>query len=357
MPNLLAHQKSTHRPAPDAAAARDRHDRDAAGRVSLPETFLPTPEDIQREIAPVLVKQLSPELQQWGDRYGKVGHRNPYLWRWARQGVEITMLPCVAPDLRDFVCDTKVLGVILDVLLDDVADRNGDEDLLEALVRLPLGEDKPDLSRFPADVRTYAGFTIDVWREIHARARRLPRYAEFASLLRYDYLQLFNTMRYSHLLNRNPALLNLTEHDLYLPHNMHMMVSGTLDLMGSPDFDAAEIGHVREAVWLGQCMGRIGNLTTTWERELGEGDFTSGVYARALMHGDVTLDQLARCDREAIRAGILGGRHEDFFLDRWQDHRRALIAKRARVRSFDLGELVVGLQRLICIHLGSRGYK
>ena len=89
----------------------------------------------------------------------------------------------------------------------------------------------------------------------------------------------------------------------------------------------------------------------------GEGDFTSGVYARALMHGDVTLDQLGRCDREAIRAGILGGRHEDFFLDRWQDHRRALIAKRARVRSFDLGELVVGLQRLICIHLGSRGYK
>src|SRR5207253_9181569 len=128
----------------------------------LPETFVPSPEDIQREIGFVLTKQLSQSLQQWADRYAQVGHRNHYLWRWARQGVEVTMLPCVAPELRDHVCDTKVLGVILDVLLDDLADRHGDENMLEALLTLPLGS-VPDLARFPAEQRAYAQFTIEVW--------------------------------------------------------------------------------------------------------------------------------------------------------------------------------------------------
>lgn len=329
------------------------------GCLPTPDTFFPSSEDVQREIALAVTKPLSPVLEHWSFRYAQVGYRQEhyYLWRWARQGVEVTMLSSVAPKLRDEVCDTKVLGVMLDVLVDDVADRNGEAAVLESLLALPLRDELPDLHRFSEEEQAYAQLVLDLWREIHTRAGRYPRYQEFAAVLRYDYVQLFNTMRYSHLLNRNPALLNVVEHDLYLPHNMHMMVSATLDLMCSPSFDAAEIGRVREAAWLGQCMGRIGNLTTTWERELGEGDFTSGVYARALMQGDLTLRQLRQVDPDAIRAAIVGGQHEAHFLARWQEHRREILGKRPRVKSVDLHQLVLGLQRLICLHLGSRGYK
>jgi hypothetical protein len=331
--------------------------RAGAETAELAEAFFPSPEDVHREIAHVLTKQLSPALERWAEGYDRVGRRNHYLWQWARQGVEVTMLSCVPPALRDEVCDTKVLGVILDVLLDDVADQNGDDAFLEYLLTLPREGELHGLDQFAPELQAYARFTGEVWQEIHARARRYPCYAAYADLLRYDYQQLFNAMRYSHLLNRQPALLNLTEHDLYLPHNMHMMISATLDLMCSPDFDPAELGRLREAVWHGQCMGRIGNLTTTWERELGEGDYTSGVYARALAHGDVTLADLRSGDREQIRSAIRNGRHEDFFLRRWQEHRENLLARRAQVHSADVGVLVQGLQRLICLHLGSRGYK
>jgi hypothetical protein len=329
------------------------------GRFPVSQTFCPSPDDIQREIALALTKPLSPTLEHWSARYAQVGYRQNhyYLWRWARQGVEVTMLSSVSPKLRDEVCDTKVLGVMLDVLVDDVADRNGDEALLECLLNLPLRDDLPDLHRFSSAEQAYVQLVLELWQEIHTRARRYPRYQEFAAVLRYDYVQLFNTMRYSHLLNRNPALLNVVEHDLYLPHNMHMMVSATLDLMCSPLFDAAEIGHLREAAWLGQCMGRIGNLTTTWERELDEGDFTSGVYARALMQGDLTLRHLRNVDRQAIRAAIVNGQHEAHFLARWQEHRQAILAKSSQVKSVDLDQFVLGLQRLICLHLGSRGHK
>lgn len=319
--------------------------------------FHPTPELIQREITEVLQKKLSPEFQYWVGRYTEVGRRSAYLWGWCRQAVEITTLPCVAAELREELCDTKALGVMLDVFLDDVADHSGDSDLLDELLKLFSPNEQPDFSRFPRADQAYAVATAELWREIQRRARRYPRYEQYADLLRFDYLQLANVMRYSQLINSDPALMNLVEHDLYTPQNMHIMLCSTLDLMCSPAFDHDELGKLREVVWHAQCMGRIGNLTTTWQRELHENDFSSGVYARALMAGDVTLGQLDHGPRDAIAAAIQNGGHEAFFLERWQEHRRFLLSRRSDLQSVDVAAYLRGFQRLICIHLGSRGYK
>jgi hypothetical protein len=318
---------------------------------------LPTPERVLEEIAYVLKKTLSPALGHWVNEYNKVGHRSVYLWNWCHQGVLITTLPCVLPELVADVCDTKVLGVMLDVLLDDVADRKGDDELLARLTSFTLHGPRPDFADYPPQQRAYAELAVAVWEEIVARARRYPLFDEYAKVLDYDYAQLFNVMRYSHLANEHIELLNLAEHDLYTPHNMHMIISSTLDLMCSPSFDRLEWGKVRDAAWHAQCMGRIGNLTTTWERELGDADYSSGVYANALASGDLTIAQLKAGDHDQIKRAIVAGEHEVVFLKRWQDHRRYLLSRVPHIRSFDLRKLSVGLERLICLHLGSRGQK
>jgi hypothetical protein len=310
--------------------------------------------DVERELAQVRATHLSPLIVGLIERYREFGRRPAYLWQWCRYGVAITSLPCVADALRDDLCDTKVLSIVLDVLLDDLADQNGSEPLLEHLLALPLAA-RAEPPPLPPEQRAYARFTAEVWDEVWARAERYPCFEVYAALLRYDYLQLFNTMRYAHLLNRNPALLNGLEHDLYLPPNMHMMISATLDLMCSPRFHADELGRLREVVWHAQCMGWIGNLCTTWERELAEGDYTSGVYARAVSLGDLTPADLREGDRGHIRAAIRHGQHEAHFLRRWYAHREAMLAQRPRLRSFDVAELVEGLDRLLCSQLGSRG--
>jgi hypothetical protein len=320
-------------------------------------SLLPTKEELDREIAHVLNKQLSADLQQWVDGYSQVGKRNHYLWKWCRQGVEVTALSSIDPELYDHVCDTKVLGVVLTVLLDDMADRKGDGELLEQLLTLPFDERRGALRRASNEDRAYAEFAIDVWEGIKQRVRRYPRYREFTSQWRFDYMQLFNAMRYSHLINEEPALLNLTEHDLYTPHNMHIIISSTTDLMCSTRFDRQELGVLREALWSAQCMGRIGNLVTTWERELGEGDYSSGVYARALGRGDVTLAQLRANDQPAIAAAIRNGGNEEYFLERWAQHRQRIVDLAPRIRTVDLQSLARGYERLIRLHLGSRGYK
>jgi hypothetical protein len=319
--------------------------------------LLPAQAEIESEIAHVISKRLNPELAQWVEGYSRVGKRSMYLWKWCRQGVEVTTLSCVAPELYDYACDTKVLGVVLDVLLDDIADRKGDAALLEQLLSLPFDGASPRLSQVAAEDREYAEFTIEVWEEIKRRTRTLPLFNKFAKAWRYDYLQLFNAMRYSHMVNEEIALMNMAEHDLYSPHNMHIMVSATVDLMCSPEFHRNDWGPLREAVWNAQSMGRTGNLVTTWERELPDGDYTSGVYARAFAAGDVSLDLLLSRDFEAIGTAIRAGGHEDFFLGRWAEFRQRIIDLTPRVGSVDLSALLTGYRRLICLHLGSRGYK
>ncbi len=319
--------------------------------------FLVTEERIVQEVELLQAKNLSQVLAAWVADYAQVGSRERYLWTWCQQGVQVTTLPGVAPDTYDELCDTKVLGVMLDVLLDDVADQKGDVELLGQMLRIPFSDQPLDWQRFTHEECDYAAFAEVVWNEVQLRVERFPRYDVFQDVLRYDYGQLLNTMRYAHLLNRFPSMLNLAEHDLYLPHNMHMMISATMDLMCSPGFDFDELGRLREAIWHAQYMGRIGNLVTTWERELLEGDFTSGVFAHAVIHGDLTLEQLENGDRDVIARAIRQGQHEEYFLRQWQGHRRRLIDLQVSLRSVDLKPFVHGIERLFCLHMASRGLK
>jgi transketolase C-terminal domain/subunit len=315
------------------------------------------PARLQAAIDRVRQRTLPAELAYWVQEYGKVGHRHPFLWNWCLEGVTLTTLPCVDPELHESVCATKLLGVMLDVLLDDVADQSGPADYLEQVLKVPFAAQPPDFTSFSPEQQAYADTVRRVWGTIVARAEAYPRYAEFSELWCFDYLQLLNAMRYSHLINRDPRLLNLVEHDLYLPHNMHMMISSTLDLMCSRGFDRAELGRVREVVWHAQCMGRIGNLITTWERELGDRDFTSGVYAFAVREGLLTPQDLMDGDKETLRQAIASHDCEAFFLGRWRAHRDQIVALASSIRSVDIPKLVAGLERLVELHLGSRGLK
>ncbi len=271
-------------------------------------------------------------------------------------GVALTTLPCVAGPLVDHVCDTKLLSIVLCVLLDDVADERGESSLLEALLE-PTGwsGSRGPRRRLSAAARRHAEVTRALWTEYLARTASYPCYQTFEPVLRYDLLQFFNTMRYSHLVNGRPYLLNMVEHDLYTSHNMMMVSFATLDLMCSPGFPLAEVGALREVMWHAQCMGRIGNLLSTWRRELAKGDFTSGLFARALMEGDVTLEDLERGEFAEVEKVICHRGHESHFYQKWLEHRQRCHACAERVRSLDLRKVLEGHDRFFVMHLGSQG--
>lgn len=313
-------------------------------------------EALQRERMLILAQPLSPTVLRWVADYSRVGRRPMYLWQWCQRGVELTTLPCVMPELRQDACDSKVLSIMINVLLDDVADGHGSEVLLEELLQITRGQ-RPDFSRLSSEEQSYAELTLAVWDEYWARVAEYPNFQTYRELLQYDLSQLFNTIRYSSLLNRNPHLLNMVEHDLYSPHSMMQMSFATVDLGCTGSFPWDGLGKLREAVWHAQCMGRIGNLVTTWQREIPSRDFTSGVFAHAVTAGNLTVGELLHAEPQMIEAAIQRGGHEDHFLKEWKYHLRCLNALRHRFSAFDLGHVIQGLKQLLVTELASRGLK
>jgi transketolase C-terminal domain/subunit len=312
-------------------------------------------EVLQREQDLVKAHQLSPAVEEWYSVYSQVGERQRFLFQWCAQGAELTTLSCVVPGLFQHVNDTKLLTMILCVLLDDVADLRGPQAFLELLLRIVGGHLQPDLSECSAEERTYAQVTMRLTEIWFARMREYPCFEMFENLQRYDQIQYFNALRYSHLLNRNPWLMNPVEHDLYFPHGMDMMSYATTDLMCSPGFPIEELGRLREAVWHLQCMGQVGNLLATWRREIRQHDFASGVFARAIIEGDLSIDQLRPENFGAIEAAIVEGGHERYYFGRWKYHRECFLEKARYVHGLDLKKLLEGSDRLFLMHLGNRG--
>jgi hypothetical protein len=128
-----------------------------------------------------------------------------------------------------------------------------------------------------------------------------------------------------------------------------------LDLMCSPGFPKADVGALRETMWHAQCMGRIGNLLSTWRRELVDRDFTSGVFAHAMTEGDLSLDELEHGDSTRLEKTIRARGHESYFFRKWLEHRERSHASAQRVRSLDLKSVLDGHDRFFAMHLGSQG--
>lgn len=307
----------------------------------------------QRQIAD---KRFSDELAPWIAAYETIGQRGGYIWKWCLHGVELITLSSVTENLRADACDTKVLAGLFNVLVDDVADQRGNGDLLNVLRKMVHCGDV-SFDAFAADDRRYGELTRRVWQEIWRRAKRYPCYDRYAGLLEFDLAQLFNTVHYSHLVNSNPYILNVVEHDDYSPQGMGLLSFAMIDLMCSPRFIAGELGKLREAMWHAQWMARIGNLITTWHREVADRDYSSGVFAHAVARHDLTIDQLVAGDRDQITAAIEHGGHEAYFLRRWKKHRAHVQRSLDEVRSVDLRAMVRGLERLLRTELVSRGQK
>lgn len=304
----------------------------------------------------VLSTALTPDEERWFNEYRMLGTRGKYLWQWSQVGADLTMLPSVNSALRSHVTETKVLSITLCVILDDIADHGGDPDWLSFLGRTVLGQEVGD---FPGGTNEQAR-TLSVVRQLaeeyRDRVKSYPRAAEFADLLAYDHRQYLNALEFSLLSSHDLFSLNSTEQGVYLPHGMHMMSFGMLDMMCSSGLAIGDVGPLRSVLWHLQAMGGLANQLSTWRRELKEGDFTSQIFSLALEHGDIGLDDLQRIDSGRIRAGIERGRHEAVLLQFWQDHYRRCERKSRHIRTVDVGFLLRNHEEFLRLHLDSRGY-
>ena len=314
-----------------------------------------TPERIKSEIEEVRKIELPLELQKWIKEYKKVGERDDYIWKWAYLGWQIFTFSYVDEKYRKSVIKIKMHSTMINVLVDDLADTMQKEEILIEALNIISNSKKKLLSSYDKNDRNYLYLIEKVWNLINKNIRQYPMYKDFEDIFKYDYSQFLNTMRYSYLINKNPALINLIEHELYSPHNMQMIIGSTIDLMCSPKFNFKNIGAFREISWNMQQMGRIGNLLNTWENEIYDNDFTSGVFAYALDKNIINAKDLEKKGNiKKIIKKITTSEAEKYYLKKWECCYNKIYNSDRKIKYINVEKILKGSKLFLIMHLTSR---
>lgn len=307
-----------------------------------------------------LPEQTLPLVEAYDD---VVGDRDRFLWKWAHHLFPEFALSCVAPEHAAGARDAKLLGLLFVSVLDDVAEKHHDWATFDEAAKLPFDHRTANADRGGVD-REVLAFASDVWSRFSAHLEAGPRADELADVVQYDLKQVVNAMEYSYLANQNLDAITVSEVEAYDSHNMLLFGFADVDLTRSPSFDRAELSTLRRVVERAQRMVRIGNWVTTWEREVAEGDFTSGIVAHALEEGVVSADELRACRAD-------GGDHrvaatvrrihehdvEDVFLRQWSRELDAAREFESACESVDVGSYLDGIETVMEYHLATRGLK
>ena len=315
-----------------------------------------TPKRIKAENEAVLKTKLPLEIQKWVREYEKIGERDIFLWKWMYKAVQLITSPTISKKYQKSLLGVKTLIIMFVTLLDDIADKTRKKILLDELLKTPLEQADIKFNRLNQNEKKYLNTARTLWNYIKKTIKKYPRYKEFKNVFEYDITQVINEMRYAYLVNESPHLINHIEYRIYLAYNMQSFVSYTVDLMCSPSFNIRNLRLLREIIWWIQKMAKLGNWISTWERELKEKDFTSGVFAYAVDTGALTADELMQGDTSKIIQKIKSVKAEETLLKEWEQCYWEVEKLSKKIRMIDIKEILAGSEKFLFLHLISRRY-
>ncbi len=317
-----------------------------------------TPERIKREIRAVQDVKLPPELQKWVKEYEKVGDRNEFLWKWIFRGTKIFTAERGERKYLEDLLNVKLLLFILDTFLDDIADKYKNKKLLNEVLKFSFDSSYIEFNKLNSKEKKEGAFVVNIWSQIKKITKTFPRFNEFKEIFEYDVFQLVNALKYSYLVHKNNYLYNSNEAWAYLPHSMQVITNITLELMCSLTFDAKELGGLRRVSWHAQRMSRIGNWVSTWEREIYERDYTSGVFIYAVESRVIHFKDLFSKGVEASTIKkIRNSKIEKKLLEEWEENYVELNRLSKKIKSVNIKKMSSSLEKVAIFHMSSRGYK
>ncbi|WP_336021767.1 hypothetical protein [Halobellus salinisoli] len=320
--------------------------------------------------------ELPPVLRELVAEYQSLDGARPwFMWRWVHRLAPKNTVPVVDNDRRETVATDKTILVLFITVLDDLLESQSDYETFEVVCELvrsgigggPVGTPRPDSSVNEsvdgAINEAYVAFARSVWETLLDRLERSPSFDRYAPLFRFDVRQITTAIEYSALVIDRPDLATATDLRHYEVHNMGMNSYLDIDLMHASVDYTGELDALRAVVDPAQRMARIGNWLSTWERELREGDVSSGVVVAALEGGLVDADQFTRRENEAVADveesidRIRAADIERELLDEWNEEYRRLVSLSDRVDAVDMDQFVAGTKDVLRYHLASRGLK
>jgi len=318
-----------------------------------------TPERIEKEIKEVQKVELPKEIKKWVKEYEKVGDRNPFIWKWLYKMFEGLYLPVASKKYKESLIEIKILTTMYVVLLDDVADKTKNHKFLNEIFKTYILPKYIEWKSINKKEKKYAKLALNILNYIKKTIKKYPKYNKIKDILHFDLMQVLNAIHYSSLINKNPYLINKSEQKIYPCFNMVAFVYSDLDLMCSLKLNFKNLTIFREIIWRAQKMARIGNWVSTWEREVYEEDYTSGVFIYAAINENIKIEELKNKNKEKIINKIKKSGEEKKLLKEWENNYREIqeLKKRKQKNKLLIDQFLFKLKKLLILHLISRTYK
>ncbi|WP_266078173.1 hypothetical protein [Haladaptatus caseinilyticus] len=318
---------------------------------------LPIPPDHLTEIVTATLPEPVAELSDEYDRV--VGDRDQFLWQWIYTLFPSFTLSSVSAEYAEPARIQKTILTMFVTLLDDLAEKGHDQKTLEEACQIPYRPETVNPDRKGVDTEQLR-YIQRVWSAFEDGIQDAPKHDDYRDIFDCDLRQTLIGIEYSRVLNDHVEIANMAGIEHYDPHNMLMFPYAGVDLMFSPSFDDSDLSTVRSVIWELQRMARIGNWTTTWERELGEGDYTAGPVIYSLQEGLISMEDLNPDDENAIKRvteQIRSHGIEDRFISEWEERYEAVKERQERADSVDLDSFVEGMRTVLAYQLAARGKK
>ncbi|HWZ93287.1 MAG TPA: hypothetical protein VNW92_30715 [Polyangiaceae bacterium] len=288
---------------------------------------------------------LAPMACQAVEASAEVHRRDEFVWKWAHEAISAVTLSSVSEQHRARAIELKLTYAVLMTALDDAADRRQDAELFDFLRRHVLTlSGAQDHARFPG--------IAAIWNQLIEALRALSSAHAFMPWFSFDHETVAQAGRYALLVNGLPQAMNHSELYQRNAESFFLHSLADIDLMFAPAVNMAELGVVRAIVGHAQYMCAIANWIGTWERELRERDFSSGVVVLAFERQVLTLRDTEQPEK-AI-ALIRQARLEEHWTAQWERHFRA-IAGLPEPSVFDRADYLRGLERVYRLQMLGKG--
>ncbi len=312
-----------------------------------------TPEVKKREIEKIQKIKLPAELKECVKEYEKVGERDRFIWKGLYAFAPFGSLPGVAEKYQRSTFEAKIISMIFVTLADDLVDKYKDKEMFDEICKIPFNADFKIDKNLSLKQQKYLKSAQKVWDILEKEIRKYPRYEKFEELLKFDYQQVLNSLKFGYLLNKNLYLLNSDECEIYLPYNMQVFVNCDFDLMCLPNFDVKELGILRKIIKKSQTMARIANCLSTWEREVGENDFLSFIFVHAVRNNIVTIKELK--NENEIKRKIKLSNCQKYLLDEWEENYSEIRNSMREVKSINISQYLKKSEMILKMYIISKG--
>lgn len=231
-------------------------------------------------------------------------HRTIFFWKWIKFAFELSTLNTIED--KEKVIQLKMKTVIFVYALDDICDELRDEKLLNSIIQ-SINEGIPKRN----------DLLVNLWSDLSNEYQNTPNYSVLKKELESAQTTILDSFQWaqksgnvlSQKINLNQYLNNVS------PTNC-VHLAAVIDLLFVNDLSKNK--SIFEASLDTQKMAQIGNWISTWQREIKQNDYSSGLLIYLVNTGYIRVADLNKSPDKII-AIIKEVKAEEYFMEYWHE--------------------------------------